>query len=111
MIIRVPASTANLGPGFDALGCALGLYAHLRLDPDPSGRAPVDEHHAACQAFRSAGGTGPLWVSSQIPMGRGLGSSAALRVGGVVAAVVQHHGPDVDVRDPRFHILSTATAL
>jgi homoserine kinase len=111
MIIRVPASTANLGPGFDALGCALGLYAHVSLDPDPSGRAPADEHHGALQAFRSAGGTGPLWVSSQIPMGRGLGSSAALRVGGVVAALVQRHGPDVDVRDPRFEVMRTVTAL
>lgn len=111
MIIRVPASSANLGPGFDALGCALGLYTQVRLDPDPSGRAPAHDDHAALQAFRAAGGEGPIWVSSQIPMGRGLGSSAALRVGGVVAALVQRHGPHVDVRHSQFDVMRTVTAL
>ena len=111
MIIRVPATTANLGPGFDTLGCALGWHAEFRLDDGGTGRAPVDQHHLALRAFRQAGGEGPLWATSSLPMGRGLGSSAALRVGGLVAAAVQRNGAAVDVRDPTHGVLAHATRL
>ncbi len=111
MIVRVPASTANLGPGFDTLGCALGWHAQVRLDDDGTGRSPVDEGHIALQAFRRTGGEGPLWVTSSLPMGRGLGSSAALRVAGIVAALVQQHGPTIDLRDPIFGVLAGAAQL
>ena len=90
--VRVPASSANLGPGFDALGMALSLYATVGVvgDDELPGRAHVvDERHPADIAFRRAGGHGELWVRSPIPAGRGLGFSGAMRVGGLAAAVVQ----------------------
>ena len=98
MIARVPASSANIGPGFDALGMALTLYAEigeLGVDPDadlPDGAQLAEEHHPATVAFRRAGGTGGLWVRSPIPMGRGLGYSAAVRVGGLLVGLAQRSG-------------------
>jgi homoserine kinase len=96
--VRVPASSANLGPGFDALGMGLALHAEIGVvteDAQPGG-SRVDEHHPASVAFRRAGGTGELWVRSPIPVGRGLGFSGAVRVGGIVAAHAQRHGADPD---------------
>lgn len=111
MIIRVPASTANLGPGFDALACALNLYAEFRLQAPPTGQAAIDHRHPASQAFHDAGGQGPLWVTASLPMGRGLGASAAMRVGGVTAALVQRMGPHVDPRDPSHDVLARVSEL
>lgn len=98
MIIRVPASSANLGPGFDALGMALSLHAEAGvIDGDvPAGALRVDQFHPAGVAFRRAGGDGDLWVCSPIPVGRGLGFSGAVRVAGIVAAHAQRHGSDPD---------------
>jgi homoserine kinase len=96
-IVRVPASSANLGPGFDALGMALGLHAEagfVGADPPPDGAHVADEHHPATVAFRWAGGEGQLWVRCRIPMGRGMGYSGAVRVAGLVAAHLQRHGAD-----------------
>ena len=95
-VVRVPASTANLGPGFDALGMALSLTAEVGIIDDSStvddrARA-VDRHHPAAIAFAAAGGSGDLWARSPIPMGRGMGYSGAMRVGGASLAVV--HGFD-----------------
>jgi homoserine kinase len=89
----VPASSANLGPGFDSLGMALTLYAQVGLGDCPPGASLVDRHHPAAIAFTRLGGIGTPWVRSPIPMGRGLGYSGAVRVGGGVAAVVQRLGP------------------
>lgn len=96
MIVRVPASSANLGPGFDALGMALSLYAEAGvIDGEPPVDAQrVDDFHPATIAFRRAGGEGSLWVCSPIPVGRGLGFSGAVRVAGIVAAHAQQHGSD-----------------
>ncbi|MGB8858528.1 MAG: hypothetical protein WCC60_04700, partial [Ilumatobacteraceae bacterium] len=94
MIVRVPASSANLGPGFDALGMALSLHAEIGAGPAPAGAHAADEHHPATIAFRLHGGVGPLWVRSPIPVGRGMGFSGAVRVGGLVAAHAQRHGAD-----------------
>jgi len=94
MIVRVPASSANMGPGFDALGVALTLHAEVGAGEPPPGSAATDEHHPAAIAFRSHGGEGPLWVRSPIPVGRGMGFSGAIRVGGLVAAHAQRHGAD-----------------
>ena len=98
MIIRVPASSANLGPGFDALGMALSLYAEAGVIDDdvPAGAQRIDQFHPAGVAFRRAGGEGDLWVCSPIPVGRGLGFSGAVRVAGIVAAHAQRHGSDPD---------------
>jgi homoserine kinase len=98
VIIRVPASSANLGPGFDTLGMALSLHAEAGVvDGDvPSTAQRVDQFHPATVAFRRAGGEGDLWICSPIPVGRGLGFSGAVRVAGIVAAHAQQHGGDPD---------------
>ena len=90
--VRVPASSANLGPGFDTLGMALTMYAEVGLGDTPASAALADRHHPAAVAFARLGGVGRPWVRSPIPMGRGLGYSGAVRVGGAVAAVVQRLG-------------------
>jgi len=94
MIVRVPASSANLGPGFDTLGMALTLHAEVGLGDAPEGAHPADEHHPASVAFRRLGGEGALWVRSPIPAGRGMGFSGSVRVGGLLAAHAQRHGDD-----------------
>lgn len=90
--IRVPATSANVGSGFDVLGVALSLHAEVGTGAPPAASLVADEHHPARIAFRRMGGEGELWVRSPIPMGRGLGFSGSVRVGGAVAAVVQRHG-------------------
>lgn len=102
--VRVPASSANLGPGFDTLGLALSLYDEvtaevvgdaLVIDVEGEGAADVrrDERHLVVEsmnrAFKELGESPPgLRVSCRnvIPHGRGLGSSAAAIVGGIIAA-------------------------
>ena len=115
MIARVPATSANIGPGFDALGMALTLWAEIGLlEGDqhlPEGAHAADEHHLATVAFRRLGGDGRLWVRSPIPMGRGLGYSAAVRLGGLLVACAQrgdgHDAPTLHADE----ILRHATAL
>jgi homoserine kinase len=112
--LLVPASSANLGPGFDALGMALDIPAEIGLceattSADDLAKR-VDEHHPAHVAFAAAGGTGTLWVRSPIPIGRGLGFSGAMRVGGAALAVVQRRGPDALI-ERRTDILGVAAAL
>lgn len=100
MIVRVPATSANMGPGFDTLGVALTLWAELGLAADgglPEGARLADGHHLATHAFGLLGGHGQVWVRSPIPMGRGLGYSAAMRVGGLLLACAQQSGPGADV--------------
>lgn len=101
--LRVPASSANLGPGFDALGLALNLYLTCNVDyaNDLTVRAsgldtayiPQDESNLIWQtALEVAGGQGThlpcvrLEVHNEIPIGKGLGSSAAALTAGVVLA-------------------------
>jgi homoserine kinase len=110
-VVRVPASSANLGPGFDALGMALSLHLELGFWRDGDQHAVAPEGHPAVHAFRSAGGRGPVWVRSPIPMGRGLGFSGAARVAGLVAAYVQCCGPAVRVGEMGDALLARATAL
>jgi homoserine kinase len=116
IVIRVPASTANLGPGFDALGMALTLYADIGIcdptAPPPPPRAQiVGDTHPAMVAFRRGGGEGALWVRSPIPMGRGLGFSGAMRVGGLVAAWSQQAGAGADLAADRAGLLELAIEL
>jgi homoserine kinase len=98
-VISVPASTSNLGPGFDALSVALDLYLRLRvLDvrPDVAGRVQYDfegpspegenrietAYRLACQRFGTPVMGLHVSVSSEIPMAAGLGSSAAAAIAG-----------------------------
>ena len=103
MRVRVPASTANLGPGFDALGLALALYDEVDVTPAASGlrvevygegagHVPTDEGNLVVRALRAASkrcGHRPdgvvLRCYHRIPQSRGLGSSAAAAVAGVLA--------------------------
>lgn len=102
--VRVPATSANLGPGFDAFGLALTLYDELVVTPGGSGvtvqvsgcgadDVPLDESHLVVRSIRT--GLEALGVSvpgftlrceNRIPHGRGLGSSSAAIVGGLAAA-------------------------
>jgi homoserine kinase len=103
--VRVPATTANLGPGFDALGLALDLHLAVRtVDRAPGGaRAtvrgegadalPTDDANLVWRAFTRAcerfGGAVPdvaLEMTNRIPLERGLGSSSAAIVAGLVLA-------------------------
>lgn len=97
-VARAPASSANIGPGFDALAVALKLYVEVELTPRPQGLAVVAEGHgaglpggpshlAARVAIEVLGHDRfELRVRSQIPVARGLGSSAALAVAAAAAA-------------------------
>lgn len=101
--VRIPATSANLGPGFDCLGLALNLYnrieAHeddsLRIDIEGEGTGllPADAsnlaYRAMKRAFEAAGRVCRGFFIRQvnaIPLSRGLGSSAAAIVGGLSAA-------------------------
>lgn len=96
MFVRAPASSANLGPGFDVLGMAVTLHADVGVldGPPPEGSHAADDHHLAVQAFRAGGGDGALWARTNIPMGRGLGYSGAVRAAGLALAQVQREGAD-----------------
>lgn len=109
--VRVPASSANLGPGFDALGLALSLYdeitaevvdsadgeaegeLHFTVEGEGADTVPRDETHLVVhsmhQAFELMGGIPQglrMHFRNAIPHGRGLGSSSAAIVGGIVLA-------------------------
>lgn len=82
--ISVPATSANLGPGFDCLGLALDLHNRVAVarGPQPAPDAMVME--AAAAYFRHSGRPGFdfSWsVEGEIPRSRGLGSSVAVRLG------------------------------
>lgn len=102
--VRVPATTANLGPGFDSLGMALNLYNELEMEEIPAGleievegegaeeieRTEANIIYRAAAAVFGRTGRAPaglrLRLYNSIPLARGLGSSAAALVGGVLAA-------------------------
>jgi homoserine kinase len=105
VVVRSPATSANLGPGFDALGLALTWYdevevtvvgSDLAIEVDGEGidSVPRDESHLVIRSLRAAidtmGGHQPAGLAvrchNRIPHGRGLGSSAAAIVSGVIAA-------------------------
>jgi len=113
--VRVPASSANLGPGFDVLGMALTVYLEMGPVVDgevPAGAKVIDEYHPGHIAFRSYGGVGDVWVRSKIPMGRGLGFSGAARVAGIVAAHAQLNGTSSEaLMSARKKILHASTQL
>ena len=97
MRVRVPASSANLGPGFDALAVALNLY--IEVSVEPAERFSItsegvgagvhdDDRHLGATVARSVLGHDhfAMHVKSAIPLSRGLGSSAALALGAAAAA-------------------------
>ena len=82
--VRVPATSANLGPGFDCLGVALGLYNRVTVTRGATS-APDAMVDAAAAAYFAEAGTAPFafsWkIAGDIPRSRGLGSSVAVRLG------------------------------
>jgi homoserine kinase len=103
-VVRAPATSANLGPGFDAFGLALGLHDQVEAGVTGGGlavavrgegeeTAGAGERHLVVRAMRAAfdamGGQPAglaLRCTNGIPHGRGLGSSAAAVVSGILAA-------------------------
>jgi homoserine kinase len=108
--LTTPASSANLGPGFDALAVALELRNELEVrrkgDGPPmvhavgegEGEAPSGRDNLFVRAFEAAGGDSSgldVWMKNRIPFARGLGSSAATIAAGLVAArTMGAQGPD-----------------
>ncbi len=104
VMVKVPATSANLGPGFDVLGMALDLYNYVELEETAEGLTiqveglGVDDipqnadnivYQAAKRVFDLADYHPPglsMRLINEIPVARGLGSSAAAIVGGIVAA-------------------------
>jgi len=104
--VRVPATTANLGPGFDCLGLALKLYLYLEMEEieegliiegQGEGAEELDQGEdnliwkSAELVLKKAGGDKSkkglkIKTFNQIPVARGLGSSASAIIGGIVGA-------------------------
>ncbi|MCM3691531.1 homoserine kinase [Neobacillus niacini] len=102
-VIQVPASSANLGPGFDSIGVALDLFLNLEVEKSEKWECystseelkdlPTDEQHFIIQiALQTANKYGrelypcKIKVESDIPLARGLGSSASAIIAGIELA-------------------------
>ncbi len=131
--VRAPATSANLGPGFDALGLALSLHddvdawvgesgLSIEISGEGADLAGAGEDHLVVRAMRAAfavtGGQPPglgLRFVNRIPHGRGLGSSAAAIVAGILAArALADPGPLAAARTgplPDGALLGLATEL
>jgi len=104
--VRVPASSANLGPGFDSIGIALGVWdectvtveertgVRITVEGSGAGEVPLDETHLVYRVMQHTwsvlGAEVPAGVTltcrNSVPHGRGMGSSATAIVTGIVAA-------------------------
>ena len=104
--VRIPATTANCGPGFDTLGIACALYnevllemagpldeVQIRVSGDGADTLPLNDRNLVLRSIRTVferAGKQPagihLTLQNNIPLSRGLGSSSAAIVGGVTAA-------------------------
>jgi homoserine kinase len=124
--VTVPATSANLGPGFDCLGLALdlrdrlvgevtGAGLHVEVSGEGAGEVPGDETHLVVRAMRAAfdamGARPPglrLECTNVIPHSRGLGSSSAAIVGGIVLAraLVDRCGEGVVLPDDAALVLA-----
>ncbi len=129
--VRVPATTANLGPGFDVLGLALQLHSYVSVGTSLSGKdeiiasgegadivnqLPAEKNIALIAAYAAFDALDipriplQLTLENAIPLARGLGSSSAARVGALVAAnawikQTHHKWADIDT------LLALATQL
>uniref|UniRef100_A0A7S2UU71 Homoserine kinase n=1 Tax=Fibrocapsa japonica TaxID=94617 RepID=A0A7S2UU71_9STRA len=103
--VRVPATSANLGPGYDCLGMAVDMWSEvtveradkfsMEFEGDGAADLPINEENLLCvgvkAAFQAAGKQVPplkYTCKSRIPYARGLGSSSAAIVGGLIAGLV-----------------------
>ncbi len=124
--IRVPCSTSNLGAGFDCIGLAFRRYLSIRYSPDDAPlrvqRTGTLEHldipadrdavvHALRTAWPSARPvTGVIAMHSDIPIGRGLGSSAAATVAGIMLGHLLHTD-EVNGEDDVVYEISPLTRM
>ena len=127
VVVRVPATSANLGPGFDTLGLALSVYDELIVTALPQGRLEIEVSgegaddvprdasnlvvRSIAYAFEAVGRRMPglrMQAHNVIPHGRGMGSSGAAVVSGLLAAKGLLEG-DVVLGDET--LLSLATEL
>ncbi|GAB3604183.1 homoserine kinase [Microbacterium aureliae] len=125
VVVRVPATSANLGPGFDTLGLALSVYDELIVTALPAGQLEVEVEgqgigdvprdgsnlvvRSIAYAFDAVGRVIPglrLQARNVIPHGRGMGSSGAAVVSGLLAAKGLLAG-DVDLGDETLLRLAT----
>src|SRR5438105_9288889 len=121
--VRVPASSANLGPGFDALGVALGIYLTcrfrqsdalaIRTEGRDAGQIPDGPDNliwqtalAVAESHRMRMPLIELEIRNDIPLGKGMGSSAAALTAGVVIADLL-----LDLRWKPLRILDEAARL
>lgn len=105
VVVRVPATSANLGPGFDAIGMAIDMWSEFTVERSDTFEVicegegahdmPLDETNLVCfgvaAAFKHAGKELPTLryhLNNGIPYTRGMGSSSAAIVGGLVAGLV-----------------------
>lgn len=98
--IRVPATSANLGPGFDCLGLAINRYADFIVTiseqnecigfEESEDNLFLKAYQFACEQEQTQIHPLKVEMHSEIPMARGLGSSAALIVAGVATALIEH---------------------
>lgn len=114
--VRIPATTANLGPGFDCLGMALDIWNYVQFQPGEGPQVSVLGqgdgelasgpgnlvYRAAERYFKEMGTAMPamhVTCWNQIPLARGLGSSSAAIVGGLLAASAMfgHAPPDLEL--------------
>jgi homoserine kinase len=107
VVVRAPATIANLGPGFDCLGLALAWHNEVRVERDASGelsvtvagegstQIPRDATNLVVRALASGLGSElglRVHCTNAIPFGRGFGSSAAAIVAGLTAAALLRDG-------------------
>ncbi|PKM47656.1 MAG: homoserine kinase [Firmicutes bacterium HGW-Firmicutes-8] len=108
--VQIPATTANMGPGFDTLGMALKLYnivemeeakrgLHINVEGDGADKIPRDASNivyiSAAKVFKTVGFEPKglrIRMINNIPLARGLGSSAAAIIGGLLAANILSGG-------------------
>lgn len=115
--LYVPATLANLGSGFDALGVAVDLYLQVWAQPaeqpefhyQGQGTLPNSPHNLVHQGYQAAwaelGQTAPtlaIWANNPIPLARGMGSSSAALVAG--AALADHYSGGALGRDGVFRV-------
>ncbi len=114
--IRVPGTSANIGPGYDCMGLALDLSNRVTITRLPSGAKPIEQPHRMVQdiaeAFFSEQGANVApfpfsWeIGGDVPISRGLGSSVTLRLG-VLMGLNELSGQPLN-KQRLFEICSTA---
>ncbi len=105
MTVRVPATSANMGPGYDCLGMALNIWSEVNIERsdkfeityrgEGENEIPLDDTNLIATGLRTAfisvgKDVPPLRISvvSRIPYARGLGSSSAAIIGGLIGGLV-----------------------